>query len=189
MTLQNPTIELLDRKYAFVNDAQDEVFLLELERFLNFLLTDERFKDYAQLISQEWVQKHAEYQRKLAEGKDRLIELKKRFVARYPEIDDSNVPKPNALSINFEYEQTFANFDEVAKDDWQPEGFSPSPGKYNDDSSVNKLLGILHAKIEEVRENYPNQIDKEIGAVLVELKNQHRYIKCTMLWNNLGKIC
>lgn len=55
-------LELLDRKYAFVVEAADDTFLLDLEQFLQFIAGDPIIKDFTGKIVRQFEERVDSYQ-------------------------------------------------------------------------------------------------------------------------------
>ena len=63
--------------------------MLDLADFLDFLLTDERIKDFTMKIYYEFAKKQEEYSKLLADEQKTVIALGTKIRTTYPELDDS----------------------------------------------------------------------------------------------------
>jgi hypothetical protein len=180
------TIDILDRKYNFLKNCPDDIFFLELKHFVEFLSSDERFREYTNLLINEWyLDAGQRYQNQRDETKKLAEKLKGKFVNLYPDLNDSTYKfpkkpdKPEGINKQYLtelriYDSTFSRFDDIIKSINRDRGQSCSlhPDIYEDESDAAVLLGILRGKIFKLEENR-REIDK---SFFIEFKNlEERY--------------
>ena len=176
--LSRNVIELLDRKYSFVESATDDLFLLDLEQFIGFLHQSEMVNPFAEKLVKD-VKSHLErYRSKVEIETEKAVEVRDMLIERYPEMDDSRMEHPEGVIDSTVYELSFANFNNLVAGTRTRFGYYVSLGLYSDDSSVAALIWILRTKINShqgLDAPPEHRIDKEIEYKLQDLESLHNH--------------
>jgi hypothetical protein len=95
MLYQNQLLDLLDRKFNFVDGLPAADFLLELVNFIHFSQTDEQLRIFSDYLGRRLSHTKAD----LALGKSQLIkelqDLRSDVTTELPQLDDGNTLPPN----------------------------------------------------------------------------------------------
>lgn len=71
--LSRNVVELLDRKYSFVQNNSEEMFLLDLEQFMTFLHLNELIRPFSQKLLNELGKRQEEYKKQLSELESKSV--------------------------------------------------------------------------------------------------------------------
>jgi hypothetical protein len=177
--LSRNIVELLDRKYSFLVTVPEDIFLLDLKQFIDFLHNNELIKPFAEKLYRE-VKRHLDnYRNKLAVEMKEAIEIKNLLLEQYLEMDDRNIERPASEFDSEDYEFSFAEFENIERDNRSDFG-KPlyTPGIYEDESDVAKLIQILRMKVsgyEGLDEKSKRRIDETIEYKLQDLESLHKH--------------
>jgi hypothetical protein len=72
MHYQDRLMDLLDRQFKLVNESPPADFLLEVERFVNFIMRDETLEYYVPQLEYEFERQRWEHEKALNEIKAQL---------------------------------------------------------------------------------------------------------------------
>ena len=183
MGYQDRWIDLLDRRYQLVADAPEEDFLLELDRFLQFIYEDELIKPYTNRIIREVEDWIAYYREKLVEEIAEVNQIRQDFISKYPDQNDSKVPKPvpneDILPTFYQdpYYKSLSWFDELVEKMnlngptlWSRD-INPA---VSDHTEVNELIKLLEDKLSNMPKDKTHE---DIFLKLHYLRMRHNYLR------------
>jgi len=139
------SIELLDRKYVFTSELADRYFLLGVDEFIKHINRDEIAKSY----KERFIQRISETNYDLLKMRRDIVcdvkDVRRILVSNYPELDDSNIDKPNTQEEAINYTYTLANFDRILN---IAESEDPNYAETgNSENQITTLLSIINTKI------------------------------------------
>lgn len=183
MFYANRKINLLDRKFEFIIKLPPGDFLLELENFVHFVLTDETVAQYSNTLFYRFKRKNLEFSRLALELLDQLLEIRDAILSQHPHLDDSDIVVPDDLqdSVSDEkYFRSFAYFKAVSN-----KVKSSLPDEYPNDrieKDISALEQILRCKFSDIQHNNKaeelflklNMISDSKVHLFRKIKNYHR---------------
>jgi hypothetical protein len=148
-------LELLDRRYALVADAADDVALLHVMDFLRLIKFDTLIQLYTVALLNTAAQQATQNQDLTQPIVEELKSQKDALLAFIPALDDQQLPRPDLPGI--QYFLSFRRFNDIlAGDDLMARGQALEPGDpYEDQTPVGRLLKILSSKLQMALKNYP----------------------------------
>ncbi len=172
--LSKHTIDLLDRKFQFLMESQTETFMLDLQKFLDFLLYDEFIRDFRAKIQLDIYNEIQRYQSTLESEKDAIVRFKEKLVIAHPELLN--------LTGELANDYDFTKFEQVLNGVKDPHSFSVSISNdaFSDNTDVGQLVSFLVGLENDYR--YTNKGWKLKDELVVELKN----IESLRKYNNLN---
>jgi hypothetical protein len=184
MLYSDRLVDLMDRKYRLVTEAPQEDFWLELERFFRFITDDEVFKPYTSRLLRELENWLSIYREKLVGEIKEASGIRKEFAERFPELDDSQTPRPllagDIVEIVYTdpYFKSFAWFDETVQRSTENRvSVWPRNANLNDKdyTEVGRLLTLLNDKVGQLpREQIPEDIFLKLHALQEKHHHMHR---------------
>lgn len=172
MLYDEKIIDLLDRKYNFVVNSADDIYLLELQRFIHYILNEEPYKEYVAHLLNEWNDKMKEYENYMNEILPAIIELKDKLILKYPELDDSTMQRPAKRPLPLHYRCSIAYFNDLLQGKRQ-RSYPMVPELYDDRTDICTLLNIINSKITDYEKpSTVNGTTKHIDdAIMTEYVN------------------
>lgn len=160
-------ISTLDRKYKFTTKSPPETFFIDLKKFIDFLLQDERVSGFTNKLLFEAEECLEKYGQQFKKEQARAVNLKKQICKTYPTLDDSNSVRKSKL--DFDYENTFAAFEDLLKyEEHQIKKLIYLLNTYRNETLPHKLLRILEMKVRSVN-------DEKISSTINELSSENEY--------------
>jgi hypothetical protein len=176
--LSRNVVELLDRKYSFVESTTDDMFPLDLKHFVDFLDQNELIKPFAEKLLKEVKDWLEQYNKKLALETEKAVDIRDMLIKGYPEMDDSSMKPPEGAIDSEQYDFSLANFNNYVNGARTKFGYFPIFGMYADESSVAALIRILRIKIndyEGLDRPRKRKMDNEIHNRLTDLESMHKH--------------
>ena len=180
---QDRIVDLLDRRYNLVVESPDEDFWLEIDRFMRFIQEEGTLKPFTnKMIRDEegWV---SNYEDKLKEEVADIEQIRQEFIAKYPNLDDTNVikPTPNENIVELvnkdPYFKSFALFDELTeriRSDGPTIWSRTISPNVPDPTEAARLISLLEGKISEIpKVNFP----EDIYLRLKYLREKHNHLR------------
>jgi hypothetical protein len=176
--LSRNIIELLDRKYSFVQSTTHDLFPLDFEQFIHFLQENELIKPFVEKLFRD-VKEHLErYKAKMEIEMSKAVEIRDMLIKRHPKMNDSNMKRPQGVIDTEQYDFSFANFNELLNGTSKEFGYSFISGLYRDESPVAGLIWIPRMKVNNYLGLNPQpkrKITKEIHYKLEDLESLHKH--------------
>lgn len=165
MYYQDRLIDLLDRKFRFVNDLPQRDFLLHLGDFIDFVLTEETIEPYARQLLHEFQHHSNEHKKAMDDVKDQLIQLRQNLVTLCPHTDDSKIVMTNSL----EYVRSLAYFDDIVRGDPPASHLRSRDMRdmYDPPEDIAALVEVLTYKAEKLKQNKDSE---ELHRSLYDLR-------------------
>ncbi|MBE0433821.1 hypothetical protein IBX73_10215 [candidate division WOR-3 bacterium] len=172
MLYDDKIIDLLDRKYNFVANSADDIYLLELQKFVYYIGNEEPYKQYVAHLLDEWTDKIKEHENYMNEILPTIIELKDKLISKYPELDDSTMQRPATHHVPPNYRCSFAYFNDILHGK-REKSYPMTPEPYHDRTDIRALLNIINSKITDYeKSNTVNDTTKHIDdAIMTEYVN------------------
>jgi len=152
MQYQERLIDLLDRKYRLVVESPPGAFLLEMESFVDFIMTEETLRGHVGQLVDRLARRWNEYKRELEELKKQLVQIREDFAALCPQEDDSSMryQTDSRAPPAEEYQWSLARFDDIVNGA-KCEGvkLSSGPGSPQAATEIATLVDILTRKIQQ----------------------------------------
>jgi hypothetical protein len=173
-------LDLLDRKYAFVVEAADDTFLLDLEQLLQFIAGDPIIKDFTHKIVRQFEERIDSYQSTLNRESAEAIEIRNLVVISHPEIDDSRAEFPGDNVMTSGYTASFKMFDDIVKNTVPYREYPLDTDAMDDESKVENLIRILDYKIvtfegQDKAGGPFREFDEDLKVRIYNLKNWHKH--------------
>jgi hypothetical protein len=141
------TVEWLDRRFAFVLDAEGSLFLRELNRLLNELASDHRISEHLASLGREAEGLAAQLRTLDERITKRAVALRNALVTLAPSCDDSKTAPPRDHVADPNWRFTLAGFDRRVEQ-WNPH--PPFTFPHNVETKADDCLAVLKNKDQEL---------------------------------------
>lgn len=173
-------IDLLDSRFKRLVGRADDAFLLELREFLKFLRSHGQLKTHVEGLVAELVERAEAYRSTVASQTARAVEIKDRLIGAIPELDDRSMERPEGPRNTWEFEHSFAEFENIAGGNRTRFGYPlERPGRYEDTSDLAALIRILRVKVDRYNqdgEDSGRRVPHEIEFDLQDLESAHKHV-------------
>lgn len=175
MFFQDRVIDLLDRKFDFVMNSPSYDFILELEAFIDYILSDGLLKSHCDQLYSIFERRWHQYDADLEQEREASLQLRHVLVELFPDLDDSQL-EYNSDSHGFpsnEYLWSLAAFDDIINrvERNKPELYFQDGNIYNDTSDVAVLIRLLWRKLDCLQ---PSPDRDRFLLDLQQLDDQHK---------------
>ena len=167
-------IELLDRKYEFVAEVDDQRLLLEAARLAQWLFEEDLVRPYALQLLDEDREQRARFAEHRARARAEAIRLRNEVERIYPEAltTESAIADPS-----LEFTNSLRRFDGLTASTRERRGRRAeiwSANSERDQTIAGALLGILSVKERELRRGKDESEDKDrLRAAIVGARKLH----------------
>lgn len=159
-------------------NSKKEDFMIDLYDFIQFLLEDDFFKEYSMKLIYDFLNEKEKSELIFKTEIDKLKEISEKFMKKYPELDDSKRKFKNK-TINRDYINSFAFFDDLIAGNYQDRSVPMYPELLDDRTKSRQLLDVLLYKINKYEENEEHKhirdFDKNLRENTYKLKELHDY--------------
>jgi hypothetical protein len=182
LRLTEGLVSIINLKFEYLKKVSDKDLFLEIIPLYKFLLSTPQVIGIIQKSNIEFQNEINQFKIVEQEVQLEIKKLKDTLVSMYPELDDSDyVVTPMSIEIgNFtpdiNYQFTFKRFENLLNGIL--EGFDlgtpiESPGRYNNQSNIQKALDILISKYQQKRQELDNGQDLQEGVISFYLNLQN----------------
>ncbi len=168
--LSKHTIDLLDRKFQFLMESQTETFMLDLQKFVEFLFNNEIVADFTKKLYSEVADEYKNYCLVLEHEKVSIVKFMQELLTSYPEL--------SKLSGTLADDYNLTNFENILNGRKDANSFSFPIFKdiLSDNTDVGKLVSFLVGFENDYRStNIGWKLKDELLVKLKNIENLRKY--------------